>query len=178
VGRIITEGLDYEASYQLDTSTFGRGNFGTFTFTFNGNYLARFVWQPIPSAPKINQDNTFVGVRRGYFPRNRWYMSVFYDGPADSWLGGLDTGLIVHYTGQYWDLSSFTFDGKSRKIREWTTLDFVLNYTFNSLASVRENEAVAYAKDGSKNAKMKDGKGKNVMPVSTAEYNPCGAAVC
>jgi len=25
-----------------------------------------------------------------------------------------------------------------------------------------------------KNVKMKDGKEKNVMPVSTAEYNPCG----
>ena len=31
-----------------------------------------------------------------------------------------------------------------------------------------------YAKDGGKNVKMKDGKEKNVMPVSTAEYNPCG----
>ena len=31
VSRIITEGLDYEASYQLDTSIFGRGDFGTFT---------------------------------------------------------------------------------------------------------------------------------------------------
>jgi outer membrane receptor for ferrienterochelin and colicin len=29
-------------------------------------------------------------------------------------------------------------------------------------------------KDGGKNVKMKDGKEKNVMPVSTAEYNPCG----
>jgi outer membrane receptor protein involved in Fe transport len=31
-----------------------------------------------------------------------------------------------------------------------------------------------YAKDGGKNVRMKDGKEKNVMPVSTAEYNPCG----
>ena len=31
-----------------------------------------------------------------------------------------------------------------------------------------------YAKDGGKNVTMKDGKDKNVMPVSTAEYNPCG----
>ncbi len=146
VGRIITEGLDYEANYQLDTSIFGRGNFGTFTFTVNGNYLARFVWQPIPSAPKLNQDNTFIGVRRGSLPRNRWYASVFYDGPVDSWLGGLDTGLIVHYIGQYWDSSSFTFDGKSRKIREWTTLDFILNYTFNSPASVTQNEVAGYAR--------------------------------
>src|SRR5204863_6462119 len=43
VARRITEGVDYEAFYQLDTSIFGRGDFGTFTITFNGNYLARFV---------------------------------------------------------------------------------------------------------------------------------------
>ena len=38
-----TEGLDYAASYQLDTSIFDHGNFGTLTFNFNGNYLDRFV---------------------------------------------------------------------------------------------------------------------------------------
>ena len=43
VSRIITEGVDYEASYQLDTSMLGRGDLGSFTFTFNGNYLARYV---------------------------------------------------------------------------------------------------------------------------------------
>jgi hypothetical protein len=31
-----------------------------------------------------------------------------------------------------------------------------------------------FAKDGGKNVKIRDGKEKNVMPVSTAEYNPCG----
>ena len=30
------------------------------------------------------------------------------------------------------------------------------------------------AKDGGKNVKMKDGKEKNVLPVSTAGYSPCG----
>jgi iron complex outermembrane receptor protein len=30
-----------------------------------------------------------------------------------------------------------------------------------------------FAKDGGKNFKMKEGKEKNVMPVSTTEYNPC-----
>jgi hypothetical protein len=30
------------------------------------------------------------------------------------------------------------------------------------------------AKDGGKNVKVKDSKEKNVVPVSTAEYNPCG----
>src|SRR5438477_6027374 len=94
--RFITEGLDYEASYQLDTSIFGRGNLGIFTFTFNGNYLARFVGQPSPVDPKVNfLGRGYVGPRFGSFPRNRWYTSVFYD------LGGLDAGATVHYIGQY-----------------------------------------------------------------------------
>jgi outer membrane receptor protein involved in Fe transport len=62
----------------------------------------------------------------------------------------------------------------TRKIREWTTLDLILNYTFNLPASVAQNEVAGYASDSGKNADMKDSKGKNVIPVSTAEYNPCG----
>jgi outer membrane receptor protein involved in Fe transport len=176
-GRI-TEGVDYEASYQLDTSIFGRGNFGTFTFTVNGNYLARAVLLGSPPVDqKINRDNRFVGPRLGSLPRNRWYTSLFYDGPAGSWLGGLDTGLIVHYIGQYWDNGGVTtFDGNKsrRKIREWTTLDLIVNYTFNLPPSAAPNEVAGYTTEGGKNTESKDGKGKNVMPVSTAEYNPCG----
>src|SRR4029077_11563986 len=43
LGLFQTKGLDYAASYQLDTSIFDHGNFGTFTFNFNGNYLNRFI---------------------------------------------------------------------------------------------------------------------------------------
>ena len=56
-----------------------------------------------------------------------------------------------------------------RKIREWITLDLILNYTFN-LPPPAPAEVPGYAKDGGKNVKMKDGKEKNVIPVSTAEY--------
>jgi outer membrane receptor protein involved in Fe transport len=177
VSRIITEGLDYEASYQLDTSIFDRGNFGTFTFTFNGNYLDRFVRQATPESPKLNDADRFRGPRLGSFPRNRWYISLFYDGPAGSWLGGLDAGALVHYIGQYWDnIGVTTFDGNKsrRKIREWTTLDLIVNYTFNLPASAAPNEVAGYARDGGKNTESKDGKGKSVMPVSTVAYNPCG----
>ena len=110
----------------------------------------------------------------GSFTHNRWYASLFYDGPAGSRLAGLDTGFIVHYIGQYWDAKDSTRDGQGRKIREWTTVDWILNYTFNFPASAAQNEVAGYAKDGGKNATMKGGKDKNVMPVSTAEYNPCG----
>jgi iron complex outermembrane receptor protein len=163
MSRSITEGLDYEASYQLDTSIFDRGNFGRFTFTFNGNYLARYVLQATPADRRLNFDNRFIGPRLGSLPQNRWYTSVFYD------LGGLDAGATVHFIGQVSDLSD-----PARKIREWTTLDLIVNYTFNLPASAAQNEVAGYARDGGKNTKLKDGKEKNVMPVSTAEYNPCG----
>ena len=169
VSRIITEGLDYEASYQLDTSIFGHGNCGTFTLTVNGEYLARYVRQGAPADRQLNFNNQAGGPRLNSLPSNRWYTSVFYDGPAGSWLGGLDAGAIVHYVGQYWEGPPFT-----RKIREWTTLDFIVNYTFNLPASVAQNEVAGYASDSGKNANMKGGKAKNVMPLSTAEYNPCG----
>ena len=60
-----------------------------------------------------------------------------------------------------------------RKVREWTTLDLIVNYTFNLPQTVTE-QVPGYARDAGKNADMKDGKDKNVIPVSTAEYNPCG----
>src|SRR5262249_14759425 len=83
--RIITEGVDYEAFYQLDTSIFGDGDFGTFTFTFKGNYLARWRHLPLPGQ-KINSDGQYIGPRRGALAKDRWLTSLFYD------LGGLDAG--------------------------------------------------------------------------------------
>jgi hypothetical protein len=168
--RSITEGLDYEAFYQLDTSSFGHGNFGRLAFTFNGNYLARFVRQGNPAEHRLNLDGNFIGVRFGSYPRDRWYASLFYDGPAGSWLGGFDTGAIVHYIGQY---SESGFSTLPRKIREWTTLDLIVNYTFNLPPPVT-GQVPGYAREDGKNAEMKDRKDKNVMQVSTAEYNPCG----
>src|SRR5205807_219500 len=121
-------------------------------------------------------------------PWNRANFSIFYDGPADTWASGLDVGAVVHWTGQYNDDNlSLTgspklnmpitggpnnpsvFPQRARKVAAWTTLDLILNYTFNMPAPVQQ-EAPGYAKDGGKNVKMKDGKEKNVLPVSTAEY--------
>src|SRR5437763_1702854 len=172
--RLRTEGLDYEASYQLDTSIFDRGNLGIFTFTFNGNYLDRCVGQPSPTDPKVNFLARIVGPRFGSYPRNRSYASLFYDGPAGSWLVGVDAGAVVHYVGQYSQSDAFTANLRApRKVREWTTLDLVVNYTFNLPASATQNDVAGYVRDG-KNVKTSGDKDKNVMPVSTAEYNPCG----
>jgi hypothetical protein len=46
-------------------------------------------------------------------------------------------------------------------------------YTFN-LSGSAAAEVPGFAKDGGNDFKIKDSKEKNIMPVSTAEYNPCG----
>jgi outer membrane receptor protein involved in Fe transport len=90
-------------------------------------------------------------------------------------MGGFDVGATVHYTGQYHDtvdLVTILGPGRGRLIREWITLDLIASYAFN-LPPPGPAEVPGFAKDGGKNVKM-DGKEKNVLPVSTAEYNPCG----
>jgi iron complex outermembrane receptor protein len=174
ISRTITEGIDYEAIYTLDTTIFGRGNFGIFTFTLNGNYLSRYV-----AAINVgDREREFAGQETGfgsfnvfgYLPHNRFYVSAFYD------LGGLDTGVTVHYIGQASDPDVFfTANHQPRKIREWTTVDALVSYAFNLAAPVTtKNQVAGYAKDGGKNVNLKDGKEKTLMPISTAEYNPCG----
>jgi outer membrane receptor protein involved in Fe transport len=54
-------------------------------------------------------------------------------------------------------------------VREWATLDLVASYTFN-LPPPAPAQVPGLAKDGGKNMKMKDGKEKEVLPLSSAEY--------
>ena len=186
--RAIVEGLDYEGIYILDSSIFGHGDFGRLTFTLNGTYLSRFDFQATPDSKRIGLSGEFVSGASfsGSLPHNRAYASLFYDGPADTWLAGFDIGATVHYTGQYEDLNqSLTGSSKpqeprsgskpwrARKIREWTTLDLIASYTFN-LPPPAAAEVPGLTKDGGKSVQMKDDKEKNVLPVSTAEYDPCG----
>jgi iron complex outermembrane recepter protein len=179
LGRFIQEGWDYEVAYTFDTTRLGRGDFGKLTATFNGTYIDRAVLQAVPGGPEKEVVGKFGGgflgqQAGGSFTHNRWYASLFYDGPAGSAFGGLDTGFTVHYIGQYWDIKDFTPHGQGRKIREWVTLDWLLNYTFNFTAPAGQSEVPGYATDGSKNGKVTEGKDKNVMPVSTAEYKAGG----
>ena len=186
--RTIVEGLDYEAIYILDSSIFGHGDFGRLTFTLNGTYLSRFEFQATPASKRIGLSGGFVSGASfsGSLPHNRAYASLFYDGPADTWLAGFDIGAIVHYTGQYEDVNqdltgstkpqmprSGPQPWRARKIREWTTLDLLASYTFN-LPPPASSVVPGVAKDGGKNVKVKDGDEKNVLPVSTTDYNPCG----
>jgi hypothetical protein len=225
LGREILSAWDFEAVEIFDTTRLGHGDWGTFTATWNETYMADVDVQAVPNGKRLTVVGKFGGGFQGpngggSFTHNRWYSSLFYDGPSGSWMQGLDAGAVVHFVGQYWDNATFTFLdlrrkdnvpdafhsatgtadpcskfselvlgaphlGKKdpgfipckgtydRKVREWVTLDLIVNYTFNLPPPAVQNEVAGYAKDGGKNVKM-SGKDKNVMPVSTAEYNPCG----
>jgi iron complex outermembrane recepter protein len=193
----IFEGLDFEGIYILESSQFGHGDFGRLTTTVNGTYLARADLQVRPESKRFGIAGEFLPTGfalTSSLPRWRSNFSLFWDGPADTWMAGIDAGAVVHFISQYNDDNLDFVGGKpqtpsqipkgqpgagtqsplARKVREWITLDLLLSYTFNLPAPVAQQEVAGYAKDGGKNVKMKDGKDKNVMPVSTAEYNPCG----
>jgi outer membrane receptor protein involved in Fe transport len=187
----IFEGLDYEATYLLDSSIFGHGDFGKLTATVNGTWLSRAELQISPDTKRFGIAGQVIPpgfTLTGSLPWNRANFSLFYDGPADTWMQGLDVGAVVHYTGQYEDdnsslTSAFGFFAppkpqtprsgplpwRARKVSAWATLDLIANYTFN-LPPPAPAEVPGFAKDGGKNVKMKDSKEKNVVPVSTAEY--------
>jgi iron complex outermembrane recepter protein len=189
----IFEGLDYEAIYILDPSIFGHGDFGRLTATLNGTWLSRAELQIAPDTKRFGIAGEVIPpgfTLTGSLPRSRANFSLFYDGPADTWMQGLDIGAVVHYTGQYEDDNlSLTASPtgefskpqtprsgfrawRARKVSAWTTLDLITSYVFN-LPPPAPAIVPGFAKDGGKNVKVKDGT-KQVIPVSTAEYNPCG----
>ncbi len=192
----IFEGLDYEAIYLLESGIFGHGDFGRLTFTVNGTWLSRAELQVNPDTKRFGIAGEFLP--RGFsltssLPWNRANFSLFYDGPADTWMQGFDIGAVVHWVGQYEDDNVFLTGSpklnmprtggpgdnaapvpqRARKVAAWTTLDLIASYTFN-LPPPAPAEVPGFAKDGGKNVKMKDGKEGNVMPVFTAGYNRCG----
>jgi outer membrane receptor protein involved in Fe transport len=214
----VFEGLDYEGIYILDSSIFGHGDFGRLTTTVNGTWLSRAEFQPNAETKRFGIAGQFLPpgfALTNSLPWHRANFSVFYDGPADTWMQGLDVGAVVHWIGQYQDdnISLMTGQGlfdplstsnvpffpptfkfqqpriegpllsngdpnphnpghvsqRVRKVSAWTTLDLILNYTFN-LPPPAPAEVPGFAKDGGKNVRTKDGKEKNVVPISTAEY--------
>ena len=147
IAGAIFEGLDYEAIYILDSSIFGHGDFGRLTTTVNGTWLSRAELQPSPISKRFGINGQFQSTSftlTSSLPWHRANFSIFYDGPADTWAGGLDVGAVVHWTGQFeddnFDLTlaskpqeprSGDLPNRARKVAAWTTLDLILNYTFN-----------------------------------------------
>jgi iron complex outermembrane receptor protein len=165
----VFEGLDYEATYVLESSIFGHGDFGTLTATVNGTWLSRAEFQPAPNSKGIGIAGLII--LGSSFPWNRANFTLYYDGPVDTWMQGLDAGAVVHWISQYTDENPSNVIIRDRNIAAWTTVDLILNYTFN-LPSPAPGPVSGVAKDGSKNVKV-NGREKNVVPVSTAEYNRC-----
>ena len=182
--------MDYEAIYILDSTIFGGQDWGRLTTTVNGTWLSRAEFQGNADQKRFGIAGSFQPTAftlTNSLPWHRANFSIFYDGPADTWMQGLDVGAVVHWTGQYED-DNISLTGatklrqprsgplgggneiRARKISAWTTLDLILNYTFN-LPPPAPAEVPGFAKDGGKNVRSgKDGKEKNVVPVSTAEY--------
>lgn len=173
VGRIITEGLDYQAVYQFDTSRLGRGNLGTLTATINGTYLSRFELQSAPGTRERDLTGSGPGGDFGNLTHHRLYASLFYD------LGGFDTGMTMHFYGQYDDTGSEKTDddgnikAPARKVRESYTFDLIASYTFNFPGPVSEAPVAGEAMDGGRTAGAGDGK-KKVLPLTTSSYSACG----
>jgi iron complex outermembrane recepter protein len=185
----IFEGLDYEAIYILDSTIFGGGDWGRLTTTVNGTWLSRAEFQPTVDSKRFGIAGSFLPpgfTLTNSLPWHRANFSLFYDGPADTWMQGLSVGAVVHWIGQYEDdnvslTGSTKFqeprsgplgggdEVRARKVDSWTTLDLILNYTFN-LPPPAPAEVPGFAKDGGKNVRTKDGKEKQVIPVATAEY--------
>ena len=89
LGRIIQEGWDYELAYSFESSRLGQGDWGTLTATFNGTYIDRVVLQAVVGGSEQSVVGNFGGgflgpTGGGSFTHNRWYASLFYDGPARS----------------------------------------------------------------------------------------------
>ena len=85
----IFEGLDYEAIYILDSSIFGHGDFGRLTATVNGTWLSRAELQIVPDTKRFGIAGEFIPPGfslTSSLPWNRANFSLFYDGPADTWL--------------------------------------------------------------------------------------------
>jgi iron complex outermembrane receptor protein len=209
----IFEGLDYEAIYILDSSIFDHGDYGRLTFSVNGTWLSRAELQVNPNTKRFGIAGEFAPpgfTLTSSLPWHRANFSLFYDGPTDTWMQGLDVGAVVHWVGQYNDDNisltgspkfnmpraggpgphpagpdnpkvppgtiidnSAPYPFRARKVSAWTTLDLIGSYTFN-LPPPAQAQVPGLAKDGGKNVKTKDGTEKNVVPVSTAEYKPCG----
>jgi len=192
----IFEGLDYEVIYILDSGIFGHGDFGRLTFTVNGTWLSRAELQVRSDIKRFGIAGEFAPpgfALTSSLPWNRANFSLYYDGPTDTWMQGMDVGAVIHWVGQYNDDNvsltgspklnmprtggpgdnAASFPQRARKVAAWTTLDLIASYTFN-LPPPAPSPVPGFAKDGGKNVKMRDGKEKNVLPVSAAEYNPCG----
>ena len=96
LGGLKLAAWDFEVVEIFDTSRLGHGDWGTFTATWNETYMADVDVALLPQAAGVpaSKFKTVVGKfgggfqgtgGGGSFTHNRWYASLFYDGPSGSW---------------------------------------------------------------------------------------------
>ena len=113
------EGLDYEATYILESSIFGHEDYGRLTLTLNGTWLSRAEFEGLPNTKRFGLAGLFIA--QNAFPWNRANFTSYYDGPPDTWMQGLDAGAVVHWIGQYEDDNvTLTGSTKLQGSKEWS----------------------------------------------------------
>ena len=81
----------------------------------------RFELQISPDSKRFGLSGiyVFIPTLTGSLPHTRAFASAFWDGPAGTWLAGVDIGATVHYTGQYEDENMIlTGSSQSHECRE------------------------------------------------------------
>ena len=171
------EGLDYEATYILESSIFGHEDYGRLTFTLNGTWLSRATFNPGNARLRLNTKPFGLAgyfILGNSFPWNRANFTLYYDGPPDTWMQSLDAGAVVHWIGQYNDDNAALtqspklnmprtgglnnpaqYPFRARKASAWTTLDLIASYTFNLPRLAPPAPMPGFAKDGGKTVKVK-----------------------
>ena len=102
----IFEGLDYELIYILDSTVFGGSDWGRITTTVTAHGCRELSFNLQLHTKRVGIAGQFLPpafTLTSSLPWNRANFSVFYDGPADTWMQGLDVGAVVHWIGEYND---------------------------------------------------------------------------
>jgi iron complex outermembrane recepter protein len=107
-GQVITEGFDFNATYAMGETAWGR-----FTFRASGSYLATYKVAFNPGDPLVDRRGTF-----GYPQKLKGNASVFWD--RGRWGGAL----FVYYLGEV--------ERVNQTLPSFTTVDANLTYTFEN----------------------------------------------
>jgi iron complex outermembrane recepter protein len=110
-GTTKTDGLDFQASYSIDTESAGK-----FGIDLNGLYFFKYEFQVSPLAPVVDRLNTITNPLRF---RMR--------GGLDWQLGGVNANLWLNYANSYRN----TQVTPVQTVKSWTTADLHLGYDFN-----------------------------------------------
>lgn len=149
--RVGVEGIDVSAFYELDLKDYGKLN-----FTLGFNHLLRYNASVSPTSGFTNFTGDFSAnpLTPGSLPNNKGIVSLEYQWKGFDLIGTVnyigdyvddgthvfnnvdDTNLVLDANGNPADPANPQFH-RNRKVREYTTLDLQLSYTFVSPDEVK-----------------------------------------